>query len=397
MNNIFNISKIDLILLLVIFQSFGVKIFPYQGFTIALICLIILVLSRNKVIRITKYNLVFASVLILMPLVRAVSDTTINMNLSLIQTSYLLINITNAILLSNYFNREIVESSLMKVLKFYTIHAIIGWILIIIAPNLFVSLSIFENYDDILGVFYKYTRIDGFAGLPRSSGLFWEPGVLQIILNIFLFLIIKNKGSHFYLIITVFAILIAGSTTGYLIMSLQLIPLIITKDRSYYLIIILALLLSVVFNEMYDNIYDKIFGRHKHSGWSRLVDSIGGYRKIIKNPILGNGYKYSDKGYIKKTDFNDDVIYDILEKKDYELHKISYYGRLSTSGLTNVGVIWGVPIMLIYLFKLFNLSLFRFKNKLAKVTVFMILTLSLISEPVSATVFYLIFIFYKSG
>ena len=100
---------------------------------------------------------------------------------------------------------------------------------------------------------------------------------------------------------------------------------------------------------------------------------------------------------INKTDFNDDVIYDILEKKDYELHKISYYGRLSTSGLTNVGVIWGVPIMLIYLFKLFNLSLFRFKNKLAKVTVFMILTLSLISEPVSATVFYLIFIFYKSG
>ena len=60
--------------------------------------------------------------------------------------------------------------------------------------------------------------------LVRNLGIFWEPGVLQIFLNLLLFIIsfVKKERSHIFWL-TLLAIVTTLSTTGLVVMFIQII------------------------------------------------------------------------------------------------------------------------------------------------------------------------------
>src|SRR5947208_10760739 len=127
-----------------------------------------------------------------------------------------------------------------KGLNIIRIHAICGGLLM---PFLIRYSTIVDNEYSFKAFSFKYLffmRSDQYAfnllGLSfyRNQVLFWEPGVLQFYLNLFLFLqlyLFKTKKSNIFL--TVFAILITYSTTAYacmlLILSIYLLELIRKK------------------------------------------------------------------------------------------------------------------------------------------------------------------------
>ncbi len=69
-------------------------------------------------------------------------------------------------------------------------------------------------YKNYYNIFYSYSE----KTIPRICGLFWEPGVYQIYLNLGLFIyVVKNKKQILEFLLLIMSVLFTQSTTGYMI------------------------------------------------------------------------------------------------------------------------------------------------------------------------------------
>jgi hypothetical protein len=180
-----------------------------------------------------------------------------------------------------------------KGLNIIRIHAICGGLLM---PFLIRYSTIVDNEYSFKAFSFKYLffmRSDQYAfnllGLSfyRNQGLFWEPGVLQFYLNLFLFLqlyLFKTKKSNIFL--TVFAILITYSTTAYacmlLILSIYLLELIRKKPLTAVLGSFAVLGMLPLFIA---NLQNKFEGNNQVSALVRLYD-ITEQSLVIKDYFL---------------------------------------------------------------------------------------------------------------
>ena len=151
-------------------------------------------------------------------------------------------SIFSALFYSRQENKKLFVRHLFLVLKIIMFHALINFLIYPFVNSQLVEISnnryschTFYN----LFFYLKYTH--GFSDLGvelvRNQGVFWEPGVLQIFLNLLLFIILfveKKKGVIYWL--TILTILTTVSSTGYLIMFVQLILSIRSDFKKEYFI-----------------------------------------------------------------------------------------------------------------------------------------------------------------
>ena len=264
--------------------------------------------------------------------------------------------------------------------------AIITFLLALIVPSLFKDTNYLDaTYRSILYIFTYHVMRDDPSLLPRPDGFFWEPGVFQLYLNLYLYLclfVFKNKWQT---IIAVIATLTTQSTTG-VVICLILISYYITIEyinkgtlasRIRKTFVGIAILIPFIILTS-GNVEDKLYGDMKGSSWAREYDLITGINVIINNPIIGIGFDYGQYYKLSRT----------LGYQDTALDNSSTIDRGNSNGIIFLFYSVGIPLGLVFLIGLVNQKFFKHKLLIS-----LIFIISCLSESLIFTPFLLIFIY----
>tara|TARA_B100001750_G_C15386943_1_gene535410 strand:- start:253 stop:972 length:720 start_codon:yes stop_codon:yes gene_type:complete len=213
----------------------------------------------------------------------------------------------------------------------------------------------------------------------RNQGFFWEPGVLQIYLNLLFFLeAFLFKKNKWILFLTVLAILFCYSSTGLVLLVIQLLFFLKSNVRKNLLLIPLLIFLMIPIVQITNlNVQDKITGEGANSALKRNIDLVQPFLLAFDHPLTGVGL--------------DDQMY-VIEKDKYEVKNINAYegsfGRGTSNSITFLFAILGFPTAIFFIFCLLRQN-FVINNKLL---FSIILFVSLFFEPVIFKPFFLVFL-----
>ena len=201
-------------------------------------------------------------------------------------------------------NKKLFIDHLYFVLKLILIHSLISFFIYpFVKPFIFeISNSRYDCYTFLNLFFYlKNTHSLSVIGIDfvRNQGIFWEPGVLQIFLNLLLFIIAfikKKKGLLFW--ITVLAILTTFSTTGLVVMFIQLLLSFGSEvKKNIFFLPFTILSIFLLYNITKKNVSDKLHGSGQYSFQARLFDLVQPFYMVSQNPMTGVGL--DDEKFIK--------------------------------------------------------------------------------------------------
>ena len=284
--------------------------------------------------------------------------------------------LSNSIGLKSFMKKYInivVILAVIAVIIFYLVK--VGWLK---ATFELVNGKIYTtSFLHILGWNYSY--------FSRLSGLFHEPGMFQIILNVaLLFLannILENKNKKklkFYsiqLIILVIAVILTKSTSGYLALNLVLIGFFLKlgiklkgkKKTIFFLSMIPIAVVITIFLLNSDVVTLKM--KSTNVSYSiRSNDLVSGLQIILDRPIFGLGY-LSNSYY--STIFS------------YDINNIS-------NGLIQSSIMFGIPFIIIYL----GLLIKNTQNNRYEYPKIMIILIILLEECVESWMFFPISLFF---
>jgi hypothetical protein len=289
-------------------------------------------------------------------------------------------------------SRETFQRDLFSILKFMPYQAIITVVLGTLTPFLFTTVTAFDlshksdaNYIQTIGYVFNYhVLIDSLVGLKRPDGFFWEPGIFQIYLNLFLYLslfVFKNKWYTTWAVLGVFA---TQSTTGVIIALILFVYFIFIEQSKKNVTLRLRFLFVGIFaliplaTIVQSNIDDKLNGETQGSSWARQYDLLTGINVILQNPITGIGFDYNR--YHKEANLNGE--------KYTQLDVESVQDRDNTNGIILLLYSIGIPLSIPFLMGLFRSSLFKHNILIGS-----ILVLALSSESIIFTPFFLLIIY----
>ena len=211
----------------------------------------------------------------------------------------------------------------------------------------------------------------------RNQGLFWEPGVLQIFLNLLFFIeaFVSKQKKSIIVWLTLLAIILTYSTTGIVILAIQLVVFFWKKIRRNLLLAPIFLVLAIPFYQLaQQNIEDKITGEGSTSANVRLYDLVQQVYVSLDYPITGVGL--DDQVYkIKRAEYALNI--DLLEYESLE--------KGSSNSLLFMMAAGGF-LLLYLLYCLFKQSIVQQK----KVLFFVLILLSFMSEPIMLKPFFFI-------
>lgn len=293
-----------------------------------------------------------------------------------------------------------------KVLIVFLWHAIISFVLWFPLHKIgllqFINLDGHE-YNSFLRLFY-YRLTEGSSGrwnmatifgIPlfvRNQGFFWEPGVLQIFMNILLYLSLTYYKSLKYSILSILVIITTWSTSGIVIAFLQLILYIIKSiknRRIFYTLPIIFTGLLILGYFVQNNLSEKIGGSKEGSTVQRQIDTLSTVNIIKNNPWVGIGMDTDNfRTLLKKSTV-------VIPGKE----GIPGGKAHVSNSLLYLFTYFGIPLGLLLLYAFYRQNIFE-KNR---VLFFLILILSALVEPVLLLPFFTFFlisgiqnIFFKS-
>lgn len=189
---------------------------------------------------------------------------------------------------------------LYKVLKFIRLHALLSAILISLFPFLFTVVvnNEFSGYkaQSFIYIFFKVSDQYSFnflgLNITRNQGLFWEPGVLQLYLNLLLLFqlyVVRTKNIDIFL--TIICIITTYSTSAYAIMLIVMLSYLIQLIwKRPWLLLPISLIFLLVFVPLFrSNVENKFQGDHQTSSLVRVYDFIQQITIIKENFITGVG------------------------------------------------------------------------------------------------------------
>lgn len=379
----FRIDRSKLTFCLIIIQSIGPRLIEGQGIFLSII---ILLLSYNgfRLLNIKDIIILISSTLFLALnkfLNSSFSFTNLVYQLSLIYSLY--------IFLAQYKNRiKKLQDDFYFTLKLFIFHAFIGYIIYLIFPSHFKPIN-----NTINSSFYYlfYVSAGDFMSIKRNTGFFWEPGVYQIAANYFLFYSIKFNKKTNYLIVGFLSVISSLSTTGLLVLSINVVYFIFSKIKSKknlsLNLIILATLITLFIPILTLNTREKINDQNT-SGLIRLRDIYVGIELIKEKPILGHGV--FDKEYLISKGYVFRIENDLFSQGFLE--STGEMGGGYTNGLLGLAAWYGLPTALIIYFFYFK-NKFIGKSKIERLLFCSIMLISMISEPIAYTSLFLMFPF----
>lgn len=218
-----------------------------------------------------------------------------------------------------------------------------------------------------------------YLGIHRNMSFFWEPGILQFYLNIALFglLYCSPKPRFHYILITVLMIISTLSTTGLLIMTIQLSYFVyagrhFSNVKWMKVVILVFFVILVPFVRQVTE--EKVSGARIGSYEARRFDTLNSLF-VIGDNALGIG-------------FNPENYQRIAKDNPYHIQSLVVTDRYTTNGLLipliSSGWIFGSALIIL-------MCLQRVVNK-HRGLVAIILILSLSSEPIFFSPVILVFI-----
>ena len=253
-------------------------------------------------------------------------------------------------------------------------------------PSLFTSIQTGDggSFKTIYFVLNYHNLIEDSTGWNRPDSVFFEPGVLQIYLNLLLYVSLFINHQKKDAILVFFVVLSTISTIGTIIAVIQLAiyckyiwkrsPT-STKRQIIASIMVLSPILLIL---SINNIEDKFFGESRGSAMARTFDFSAGMRVVEKYPLIGIGFDH--KRYIEEVSHLPDFSNDIGYKTNPE--------RQTSNGILNIVYSLGIPISLILFLGLFRQSLLPHKKSVG----FMLFICSF-SEALLFSPFFMFFIF----
>ena len=214
----------------------------------------------------------------------------------------------------------------------------------------------------------------------RNQGLFWEPGVLQIFLNLLFFIdaFVRKTQKKLTVWLTILAIILTYSSTGIIILAIQLVVFFWAQLKRNILIAPVLIALTIPFYQLLEqNLEYKIVGEGSTSAQVRMFDLVQQAVIAIDNPVTGLGL--DDQIYkTKRSEYSVNIAqldYESLEKG-------------SSNSVLFLMAAGGFPFALYILYSFFKQTLIR-KQKILFISVFL---LSVMSEPVLLKPFFLLFV-----
>jgi hypothetical protein len=231
------------------------------------------------------------------------------------------------------------------------------------------------NYHDVILDSTSFIRPDGF---------FYEPGVFQLYLNIYLYLMLYIYESRKHTVLAILAVLTTQSTTG-IVIALILLGVALFKNIKIYIskgklfgLILLATTIPPMLYTGYVAIDEKLNGESQGSAWAREYDFYTGIDLIKDNPLVGIGFDH--KRYISES---------ARWRYNYALISIEdQMDRQTSNGIFFLFYSLGIPTALVFVFGMFRQIFFR-----DRILFGLLLGLSLFSESIVFTPFILMLIF----
>lgn len=379
LNYIF-LRKELIFLFLIIFLSGGLAI-PYRTI-ISVILIFFIFISKVSIIR-SQFFIKFFIVVLLIFIINFIFN---HKNADPRAYVIFFLHFVSALGLFSYYkiSRYSFHNDFYIILKFITYYSLFGFILMLVFSKRMEIIKINETSYYHLGFLFFY--IDTFFNnFSRFTGFFWEPGILQIYLNIFLFYslyVFKNKWLTF---IAVIAIIGTGSTAGYIIMTLQFGWLIFSLKKNIFFLFVILLASPILTNIILSNLNNKFQGDGISSFWSRTYDLENGITLTINNPILGIGL-IDVNTYMKTSQSYKYLNLSNVEMSKYFINSKSESGN--SNSLIKVAYTFGIPIFILFLRCLARQNIITTKKGLFII----ILLISISVEPIGMTPLFLIFV-----
>jgi hypothetical protein len=302
---------------------------------------------------------------------------------------FLLYYILIAILIYIYFSGiEFIESfyHILKLILYFTLFSVFAQFIL---RAFFFKLEIDKmSYLTFFPLFMYSIQPIHLLGYDfyRTCLFFWEPGILQIYLNLLFFLASFKFLERKIQLLSAIAIIFTFSTTGYIILFVQLIvffkkELFKSPLISFFGLLLFFLMIPIFIN----NIKEKFLGKDQFSFIVRYYDTEMSINNTLNYPLKGIGLQnestYSQFRSSKKflnlinIEITPDMKSQILDRE----------GGGSSNSLLKVSESFGLIIFLIFLVLLYKNAIFDFKKKL----IFLILIISISTEPLLLTPFFM--------
>lgn len=251
--------------------------------------------------------------------------------------------------------RKSIIDDLVILLRLMAIQAIVTTVLAIFLNEYFFTVVYRDTvYRTLFLVFtYHDVLVDG-GILKRADGFFYEPGVFQIYLNIFLYLALFVRKNGRDVVLAILGVIASQSTMGFAVTAFLLAAAYV---RGVHNVAVSAKLVVAIFVPVlilpilwigYHNYIDKTEGALRGSAWAREYDLYTGLRIIGEYPLTGIGFdldKYAEAaqrfGY-----------------RGTQLDLSSAAERVSSNGVITLAFMVGLPLFCVFVMGLFRQRFF---------------------------------------
>ena len=223
----------------------------------------------------------------------------------------------------------------------------------------------------------------------RNQGLFWEPGVLQIYLNLFFFLQAFILKQNRWLFLIGFVILGTYSTTGILILIGQLVYLFIQRfnENKLFLPIIFLSFIPIYF-VFSINVEEKLRGNRVFSFQKRLFDFTQPLFIAASHPLTGVGLDLDQFQKLRYEFYIDNESLELINETLGVSLKAAGTSAGSANSITFLLAAMGFPTGILFVFmflrqKIINEHRFIF---------YFIVFASVMAEPLFLRPFFFVFI-----
>lgn len=294
--------------------------------------------------------------------------------------------IAAVLLLEVYLNRpaDRFHEDLFKLLRLMSLQAILTWLLGTLVPGLFATVDVQGLDYHTFALLFNYHFYEENVRYVRPDGLFYEPGVFQAYLAIFLYLNLFWRFNLKWAMVAGVALITLWSTTG-LLVALVLLLLASRDILAHYrgavrFFLLAAGVVTVVALGWVAsvNFIEKTTGDLQGSTIARAYDLYTGLNIIQERPLTGIGFG-------RDTYARYNVLYGAAES---DLPFANAVERPNSNGIIQVLYTIGLPLGIPLLVGMFTQQLFRQRLAMAAILLGALLTESLVFTP-----FYLLILF----
>tara|TARA_B110000263_G_scaffold120278_1_gene104639 strand:- start:3279 stop:4568 length:1290 start_codon:yes stop_codon:yes gene_type:complete len=223
----------------------------------------------------------------------------------------------------------------------------------------------------------------------RNQGLFWEPGILQIFLNLFFFLEAFIYKRNRWLLIIGFVILGTYSTTGILILIGQLVYLFLNRfNKNKLLLPIIFLSFIPIYFVFSVNIEEKLKGNRVFSFQKRIFDFTQPLFIAAAHPLTGIGLDYHEFQKLRYEFYIDEESLELINETLGVSLKGAGTSLGSTNSITFLCAAMGFPTAILFVFMFLRQKIINDHRLLF----FFIVFISVMSEPLFLRPFFFIFV-----